>query len=169
MSRTDYYTTLGVNKSAPQDEIKKAYRKLAHLYHPDKKGGDEKKFKEVNEAYQVLSDSKKRAQYDQFGSAGNPFGGGGGPFGGTQGGGFEDIFRNYQRGGQAGGHGGFEDIFDVFGNAFGFGRRRQGTNRGADIQVDLSVSLRDAARGNIKKIEISKDIPCQECLGSGVK
>jgi len=173
----DYYTTLGVSKSASQDEIKKAYRKLAHQHHPDKKNGDEQKFKKVNEAYQILSDPKKRAQYDQFGSSfgsnggpqGNPFGGGGG---------FEDIFRNFrnqQAGGpfnntQGGQTGGFEDIFDIFGDAFGFGQRRSGgTNRGADIQADLMVNLYDVARGSIKKVEIAKDIPCQECRGSGVK
>src|SRR3989344_5601785 len=167
----DYYQTLGVQKGASQDDIKKAYRKLAHQHHPDKKSGDEKKFKEVNEAYQVLSDPKKRTQYDQFGSAG--FGQG---FGGARGGqgfdgfdfsqsGFGDFFRN-QQGGRADFN--VEDIFDVFGDAFGFGQKRARRQAGGeDIQADMNISFRDSARGIRKKVEMTKDTPCQECNGSG--
>src|SRR5487761_496090 len=102
----DYYETLGVKKAANKDEIKKAYRELAHKYHPDKKGGDEQKFKEINEAYQVLSDEKKRAQYDQFGSGFDQAGGGG-----AQGFGFQDF--NF-------GGGNVNDIFEQMGDIFGF-------------------------------------------------
>ncbi len=128
----DYYKVLGVDKKATQDEIKKAYRKLAHQYHPDKAGKEnEAKFKEINEAYQVLSDEQKRQNYDQFGSA--DFGGAGGPGGGR--GGYEDIFNQF--GGSAGGFGGgFGSIFeDLFGAAM------------ANMQVSLEVPLTQALLG----------------------
>ncbi|MDP3954325.1 MAG: molecular chaperone DnaJ [bacterium] len=177
----DYYQTLGVSKGASQDEIKKAYRKLAHQHHPDKKSGDEKEFKKVNEAYQVLSDPKKRAQYDQFGSAG--FGQGFGGAGGGQGfdgfdfsqGGFGDFFRSQQGGPFGGAQGGradfnVEDVFDIFGDAFGFRQGRQRRHaQGDDIHAGMSVSFRDAARGAVKKVELTKDSPCKECEGTGVK
>lgn len=178
----DYYTTLGVPKSASQDEIKKAYRKLAHQHHPDKQGGDEKKFKEINEAYQVLSDPSKRAQYDQFGSV-PPGGFGSQGFGGRGFDGFDFSrgFGGFRQGGPFGGAQGGqefdpEDIFDLFGDIFGggFGRARSaGSQRaqektgGDDIRINLTLSLRDVARGASKKIELSKDVICQECGGSG--
>src|SRR3989344_6306675 len=175
-SATDFYTTLGVPKSASQDEIKKAYRKLAHQHHPDKQGGNDFKFKEINEAYQVLSDPNKRAQYDQFGSV-PPGGFGSKGFGGFGGRGF-DGFDFSQ------GFGGFgrreqefdaEDLFDLFGNAFGgFGRssragRSQERMSGEDIRVNLTLSMREAARGVAKQVELSKDVPCSECGGSGAE
>ena len=130
----DYYNILGVNKSANKDEIKQAFRKLAHEHHPDKKGGNEAKFKEANEAYSVLSDDTKRAQYDRFGSAGPTGGGnagGGNPFGGGGFGGFD--FSGFQQGGH-----GFEfDIGDIFGDFFG--GRQERVKRGRDISVDIDV------------------------------
>jgi len=155
---------------------------MAHKYHPDKKGGDEKKFKEVNEAYQVLSNPQKRSQYDKFGSTFNEGGqpGGGGGFGGFdfRQGDFSDFFRGAQGGQPFGGsqdrqyqNVDFDDIFDMFGDAFGFRQRgsRQQAGRGEDIHVNLSVSFYDIARGGLKKIEIKKDIACKECDGLGAK
>lgn len=143
----DYYKILGVEKGASQDEIKKAFRKMAHKYHPDKKDGDEAKFKEANEAYQILSNPQKRQQYDQFGSAGpggqgfngqNPFGGQGG-FGGFD-------FSGFQQG--SGQH---IDLDDILGSFFGGGRR---TPRGRDIQISVQLSFKDAVFGVEKKISV---------------
>lgn len=156
MAKRDYYSLLNVSRSANADEIKKAYRKLAMQYHPDKNPGDKKaeeKFKEISEAYDVLSDSKKREAYDQFGHAGagaNPFGGAGGPFGGQGGGPYSGGFRSTNMGGDP-----FQDIFgDVFGDIFsgaaGPGRRR--ASRGADLRYTLNVSFEDAAMGAEKTI-----------------
>ena len=153
---TDYYNTLGVSKSASQDDIKKAYRKLAHQHHPDKTGGDEKKFKEINEAYQVLSDDKKRRQYDTFGSAGPQAGGFGGQAGGFDFSGFGGQGINV------------EDIFDMFGSSFG-GQGRSMETRGADIEVELTVTLPEALLGGKKVFEIEKQKVCNICSGSGVK
>jgi molecular chaperone DnaJ len=152
----DYYKLLGVEKSATQDEIKKAFRKLAHKYHPDKEGGDEEKFKQANEAYQVLSDQKKRAQYDQFGSA--AFEGAG--FGGGQGfGGFD--FSGFSNGA------GFEDLGDIFGEMFGGGRSRQRERRGSDIQVDMDITFNESIFGVQKDVELSKINACDRCSGIG--
>lgn len=153
----DYYKILGVEKNASQDEIKKAFRKLAHQHHPDK-GGDEKKFKEASEAYQILSDEKKRAEYDTYGSAG-----GGHGFGGGQGG-----FSGFQGG--FGGQGGFEgvDLNDIFGDFFGGGRREQ-VRRGRDIAVDLEISFSEAVFGVEHKVRITKTSACYTCHGSGAK
>ncbi len=148
----DFYERLGVSKSASQDEIKQAFRKLAHRHHPDKQGGDEAKFKEINEAYQVLSDEKKRAQYDQFGSAAFE-GGQGGPGPGF--GGFDFS-----------GAGGFEDLGDIFGDLFG-GRGRSQTPRGQDIQVDVEVSFRDSVFGTEKTVTVTKPSACERCGGTG--
>src|ERR1035437_9278690 len=143
----DYYKTLGVEKGAGGDEIKKAFRTLAHKYHPDKKGGNADKFKEINEAYSVLSDEKKRAQYDQFGDisgngAGwNPsYGGAEGGFSGADAGGFGDFdFSQFTQGG-FGQNGGFEfDLGDIFGDVFGGGRTRRQTARGRDISIDIEL------------------------------
>lgn len=149
MSKRDYYEVLGVSKSASADEIKRAYRKLARQYHPDVNQDDAtaaEKFKEVTEANEVLSDSQKRARYDQFGhtdpSAG--FGGGGGA---------QDF-------------GGFGDIFDMF---FGGGGRSRGPQRGNDLQYNLQVEFREAAFGVTKEIEIPRSEECQTCKGSGAK
>ena len=135
----DYYKTLGVEKNASQDDIKKAFRKLAHQYHPDKQGGNADKFKEVNEAYSVLSDESKRKQYDTFGSAGP------GGFGGGQGFNPNDFgfdFSGFQQGGF--GQGGVEfDLGDIFGDIFGGGRGSRRAPKGADIQVDIDLTFEE--------------------------
>lgn len=165
MTKKDYYETLGIHKNASQDEIKKAFRKLAHQYHPDKGHGNAEKFKEINEAYSVLSDNTKRAQYDQFGHAGGAFGGNGfnpgqGGFGGFDFNGFQGGFQNGQ---------GFEfDLGDIFGDIFGAsagGRRR--TQRGADITVDLKLSFAESIFGVEKPIVITKNSSCSHCKGTG--
>lgn len=149
----DYYNVLGVSKNASQEEVKKAYREKAHKYHPDKNGGDEAKFKEVNEAYQVLGNAEKRSQYDQFGRT------------------FDD----------AGGHAGFDfsnfggvdfDLGDIFGEFFGgsdkSGRRSGHKNyRGRDIGVTLEILLEEAFRGVVKDIELRKLVRCSRCKGEG--
>lgn len=153
----DYYKTLGVEKNASQDEIKKAFRKLAHKHHPDK-GGDEVKFKEASEAYQVLSDEKKRKEYDTYGSAGPEQGFGGGQggfdFSGFQGGaGFEGVDLN--------------DIFgDIFGGSQGRGAR---VRRGRDISIDLELSFSEAVFGVERKARLTKTAKCETCNGSGAK
>ena len=152
----DHYKTLGVNKTASEADIKSAFRKLAHQHHPDKNGGDDKKFKEINEAYQTLSDKNKRAQYDQFGQSGPQFGGGSsyaGGFGGQAGGfNWEDIMRSASAqgyGGQAGTGGmHFEfngqefDLGDLFGAFAGGGRMRRGRDIGAEVQITFKESIK---------------------------
>ena len=156
----NYYDILGVSKNATQDEIKKAFRKKAHELHPDKKTGDEAKFKEVNEAYQVLSDKQKRSQYDQFGQT---FSGAGSQGGGQQGfGGFD--FSNFNFGGGGQGFGGFEEMF---GDIFGGGQRR--ARRGADIQVDIEIDIFEAAKGVTKTIPLRRKVVCTTCKGTGGK
>jgi molecular chaperone DnaJ len=165
----NYYDILGVSKGATNDEIKKAYRKLAHKHHPDKAGGDEAKFKEINQAYQVLSDDSKRQQYDQFGQtfdgAGRSSGGGGSAGGGF--GGFD--FSGFQGfGGQNGGfefEGGFEDIFaDIFGSSRSAGRRK---SKGQDIQVDIEITFAEMIRGADKEVELYKRVACDHCHAEG--
>lgn len=162
---TDYYYILGVSKGSSDDEIKKAYRKMAHKHHPDKTGGDEKKFKEINEAYQVLSDKSKRQQYDQFGKTFDQGGSGGfssqgGPSGGWDFSGFDF--------GQ--GAGGFEfggtDFEDIFSNVFGGGRSRK-QKRGQDIQVDVEIDFSEMVSGAKRKINLYKSAVCDKCDGSG--
>ena len=164
----DYYKTLGVEKSASEADIKSAFRKLAHQHHPDKNGGDDKKFKEVNEAYQTLSDKQKRAQYDQFGSAGPQFGGGGNPFGGQGGFDFNNFdFSQFQQGG-FGGQGGFEfDLGDLFGGAFGGSRSR--VRRGNDIETQVKITFKEFVFGVEKKITLNKVSECKTCHGNGAK
>ncbi len=156
MSKRDYYEVLGVDKSASEADLKKAYRKLARQYHPDVNPGDkeaEAKFKEINEAYEVLSDPQKRAQYDQFGHA--AFGNGAGEAGGF-GGGFGDF----------GDLGGFGDIFDMFFGGGG-GQRRRGPAKGADLRYNMEVTFEEAAFGVEKDISIPKTESCDKCEGTG--
>lgn len=162
----DYYNILGVGKGASQDEIKKAFRKKAHVYHPDKKGGDEAKFKEVNEAYQVLGNEKKRAQYDQFGSTFEQAQQGGG-FHGFEG--FRD-FSNYSEGFNIN----MDDLGDMFGGigdifGFGGGRGRARQNRGSDLQVALEIEFSEAVFGAEKEIRINKTVQCDRCKGQGAE
>lgn len=157
----DYYKLLGIEKNASAEEIKKSFRALAHKYHPDKQGGDEAKFKEINEAYQVLGDEKKRAQYDQFGSAafdGSAGGGYGG--GGFNGAGFD--FSGFQ-------NAGFEDLGDIFGGMFGGSRGGSRERRGGDIQVDVQLSFQDSVFGVEKEISLTKNVACERCGGNGAE
>lgn len=161
----DYYDILGISRSASDDEIKKAYRKLAHQHHPDKKGGDEAKFKEINEAYQVLSDKAKRSQYDQFGQAFSGAQGGG--FGGQSGQGFGGFnFGNFDfSNASSGGFGPFEDIFsDFFGGSRGDGHARE---RGQDIHVDVEIDFLEMAIGAEKTVHLRKRTVCNACHGTG--
>jgi len=161
----DYYEILAVAKDADGETIKKAYRKLALQYHPDRNGGDkeaEEKFKEATEAYEVLRDADKRAAYDRFGHAGVKRGAGagaGGGFGGQAGGfGFEDALNIFMR--DFGGFGGFEDLF-------GGGGRRGGAQRGKDLQVRLPITLAEVAAGVRKTLKVKALDPCTTCSGSG--
>jgi molecular chaperone DnaJ len=161
MSGKDYYSILGVDKKADKEEIKKAFRTLAHKYHPDKKTGDAEKFKEINEAYSVLSDDGKRAQYDQFGSAGPNQGFGGGQ--GFNGFDFSQFTQGFN-GGQ-----GFEfDFGDIFGDVFGGGRGRQG-KRGRDISVDIELSFEESVFGVERTMLLNKVSKCDACGGSGAE
>jgi molecular chaperone DnaJ len=160
----DYYKILGVEKSASQDEVKKAFRKLAHKYHPDKENGDEAKFKEVNEAYQVLGKPEKRTQYDQFGSTFDQQGGFGGDANWSD-------FMKYARNGSAQGmnfdFGGI-DLGDIFGDMFGFGggRGRRAKRHGEDIQVEMQIEFEGAFAGVKKDIELFKVVKCEHCNGN---
>ena len=166
MSKRDYYEILGVAKGTGKDEIKKAYRKVAMQYHPDRNPGDkaaEEKFKEAAEAYEVLSDDEKRAQYDRFGHAGMSNNGRGFGGGGAQN--MDDIFSQ------------FGDIFgdDVFGNFFGGGGRRGGGGqrnrgtRGSNLRIKLKLNYEEIAKGATKQIKVKKYVPCNTCSGSGAK
>ena len=159
----DYYQILGVAKGATEDEIKKAFRTLAHKYHPDKKGGDEQKFKEASEAYAVLSDKKKRAEYDTYGRTFTGGGAGGAGFGGFDFSNFAQGFEGFGQGGQ-----GVEfDLGDIFGDVFGGGSTR--TRRGRDISMDIELPFRDAIFGTERRVLISKLSLCDTCNGSGAK
>jgi len=156
----DYYQILGVPRNASQDDVKKAYRKLAHQFHPDKTAGNEDKFKEVSEAYQVLGDERRRAQYDRFGSDG--FGSAGPGFGGGPQGGVEWDFSGF---GQD-----FEgvDLCDIFGDMFGFGgAARSRTPRGRDIAIDIELSFKEAAFGVERSVLLRKAAVCASCKGEG--
>ncbi len=165
MAKKDYYELLEVTKSASADELKKAYRKLAIKYHPDKNPGDkeaEEKFKEIAEAYSVLSDPDKKARYDQYGHAGVG-GAAGGGFGGQGGFNMEDIFSN------------FGDIFgdeSPFGSFFGGGRSsggRKAVRKGSDLRIKLKLNLSDIANGVEKKIKVKRYVACKSCSGNGSK
>ena len=161
MAKRDYYEVLGVDKNATEDQIKKAYRKIAIKYHPDRNPGDknaEEKFKEAAEAYDVLHDPQKRQQYDQFGFDGPGMGG----FGGGFSGGFsmDDIFSMF--GDVFGGRGGF--------GGFGGGRSRQPAQfRGADLRLKVKLTLQEIATGSTKKFKVRKDVSCPHCHGSGAE
>ena len=157
MAKKDYYKILGVDKHATEEEIKKAFRKLAHKYHPDKPEGNEEKFKEINEAYQVLSNKEKRAQYDQFGSAG------------PNGAGFD--FSQFQQGAGGFDFSGF-DFGDIFGGGFSqqsTGYRTRGVQRGEDVQVRVSIPLKEAVLGTTKKIKVKRTVLCDHCKGTGAE
>ena len=167
MAKRDYYEVLGVDKSASAEEIKKAYRKMAIKYHPDKNPGDkeaEEKFKEAAEAYSVLSDADKEARYDQFGHAGVE--GSGPDFSGGFGN-LNDILNDLFGGAFGGGFGGFSG----FGGGFGGqrGQRQQRVYRGRDIRVRVKLTLEEIAKGVEKEISIEKNVPCSECGGKGAK
>lgn len=149
----DYYQVLGVERTASADDIKRAFRKLAHEHHPDK-GGDEAKFKEVNEAYQVLSDTEKRGRYDQFGSAEGPQGFGG--FGGGQG------FGGFQGGN-------FEDLGDIFGSFFGGGGGGSRQQRGADLETTVRLAFKEAVFGVTKEFSLYRSSNCSRCSGNGAE
>jgi len=154
----DYYKILGVPKNSSQEEIKKAYYKLAHLYHPDKKGGDEAKFKEINEAYQILSNKEKRAQYDKFGTT---FGNNNQAQGGFSGFNWEDFSRGFE---------GIEDIFDIFGDSFaGFRQKEQDLRQGSDIEIEIEIPLESVLKDQQKEIKINKNVRCSRCEGSGAE
>lgn len=163
-TKRDYYEILGVQKGASQDEIKKAYRKVAMQFHPDRNPGDkaaEEKFKEAAEAYEVLSDADKRAQYDRFGHAGVQ--GNGRGFGGGNGN-MEDIFSQ------------FGDIFgdDIFGSFFGGGGGRRGGQRmrgvrGSNLRIKIKLTYEEIAKGVTKQVKVKKHVPCNTCHGSGAK
>ena len=156
----NHYETLGVSKDASQDKIKKAYKKLAKKYHPDlnQDEGSEEQFKKINEAYQVLGDEKKRAQYDQFGHETYQQGKRSGGF--DQGG-----YSGYD---QTGGFGGFEDIFNEFFGG-GFGGRQQGQQRGRDLQATVHITLKEAYTGVEREIELDKYDACTNCAGTGAE
>jgi molecular chaperone DnaJ len=166
----DYYNILGVDKTAKKDEIKKAFYKLAHKYHPDKKGGNETKFKEVNEAYQVLSDDAKRSKYDQFGAGYQHMGGGHSGYQQSGFGGFD--FSNFGGGFQNQGvEFDFGNLNDIFSDFFTGGEKtgRRQTRRGRDISTELQISFSDAVFGTNRKILITKTSVCLICKGSGAK
>lgn len=158
MAKRDYYETLGIDRNAADDEIKKAFRKLARQYHPDLQHGEqpkktaEEKFKEINEAYEVLSDQEKRRRYDMFGHAGGQQGFGGGPEG-------FDF-----------GRGGFGDVFnDIFEDFFGAGRSGQRAERGSDLQYNLELSFEESVYGKEATLKIPRAEPCTDCKGTGAR
>lgn len=159
----DFYKILGVKKDATEDDIKKAYRKLAHQFHPDKQGGNEAKFKEVSEAYQILSNKEKRAMYDRFGrvdgasSGGSPFGAGGWP-------GFGDF--NVEFGFGADGFGDASDVFDAFFEGLGL-RRRKTYQRGGDVEIMQEIILEEAFSGVKKTVKYDTFVNCKQCEGVG--
>lgn len=161
MATKDYYNLLGVEKSASKDDIKKAFYKLAAKYHPDKKGGDEAKFKEINEAYQTLSDEKKRKEYDTYGQTFNGAGPQGGGYGGGFGGFNQSDFADMQFD--------FGDLGDIFGDMFGGGMGAQRQKRGRDISLEIDVPFSEAIFGTERNVLLTKVATCVTCTGSGAK
>jgi molecular chaperone DnaJ len=171
MAKEDYYELLGVAKGASEEDLKKAYRKKAVQYHPDKNPGNkeaEETFKKISEAYEVLKDPQKRAAYDRYGHAAFQQGGVGQRGAGGAGGGFHDPFDIFREvfGGAGGGGGGGGGIFEEF---FGGGGRSDGGRDGSDLRYDLEITLEDAARGVEKEISFRKAVTCEHCDGSGAE
>ncbi len=159
MSGKDYYQILGIDRKADKEEIKQAFRKLAHKHHPDKQGGDEERFKEISEAYSVLSNEKKRAEYDAYGRV---FSEGSGQGAGAQGFDFSQAgegFQNFD----------FSDIFGEFGDLFGGAGAREKTRRGRDIAIDVQISFKESVFGTERKVLLTKTAQCRTCEGSGAK
>lgn len=162
MAKRDYYEVLGVTKGASADEIKKAFRRLAVQYHPDKEGGDEAKFKEINEAYEVLKDSSKRQRYDQFGHAGVGGGASGGnPFEGFSGFGGQGQNINFDFGDLG--------LGDIFGSFFGGGQQRQRQNRGNDVETTVEIDFEQAVFGTETELSLNLNDTCEHCKGSTVE
>lgn len=167
MAKRDYYEVLGVSKDASEDEIKKAYRKIAIKYHPDRNPGNkeaEEKFKEAAEAYDVLHDSQKRQQYDQFGFSGPAGSGGFGGFSSAGGFSMDDIFSMF--GDVFGGRSGFGGFG---GSGFGGGQHRPAQHRGSDLRLKVKLSLQEISTGVTKKFKVKRDIPCNHCHGTGAE
>jgi len=166
----DYYKILGVPRDASQEEIKRAFHRLAHKYHPDK-GGDEKKFKEINEAYQVLSDPKKRAQYDRFGQTFEQAGASGASWAG--GFDFSSIWEDFgEKFSQTTRSFDFDDLEDIFEEMFGFGvrtKKPKDIRRGRDIQIDVKIDLEDVLKSKRIKFNIEKFVKCHRCQGTGAE
>lgn len=165
MSKRDYYEILGIAKGASEDEIKKAYRKLAVKFHPDKEGGDEAKFKELGEAYEVLKDSSKRQRYDQFGHAG---------VGGSSGGGSGNPFEGFSNFGGQGAQGfnfdfGDGGLGDIFGSFFGGGGQNHRTQRGRDVETQVNLSFEEAIFGKELKLSLNLEDTCSHCKGDTVE
>jgi molecular chaperone DnaJ len=172
-TKRDYYEVLGINKNASEADIKKAFRKLARKYHPDVNPGDktaEQKFKEMNEAYEVLSDPKKREQYDQFGHA--AFGGGYGPGPGPGAGGGFSGFEGFRPGGGGAEYyrsGNVEGFEDIFGTIFGERVRPRGPAKGEDITYSVEVDLEDAIFGKTMQVDLKREVTCSTCAGTGAQ
>ncbi len=164
----DYYEILGITKDASQEDVKKAFRKLAHEHHPDKGNGNADKFKEISEAYQTLSKPEKRKQYDQFGQSFNGASGGAGGFN------YQDFARANQGGGNPFGGGNvnfdFGDMGDIFGSFFGGGGNGQSrSSKGSDVQIELSIDFEDSVFGVEKEIDLQKRVLCDHCSGNGAE
>ena len=165
MTKRDYYEVLGIGKSASADEIKKAFRKAAVKHHPDKEGGDETKFKEINEAYEVLKDQQKRQRYDQFGHAGvggssGGGGGGGNPFEGFGGFGGQNVHFDFGDGG----------LGDMFGQFFGGGQQQQhGPRRGRDVETSMTLTFDEAVFGVERDVSLDMEVECEHCKGTTVE
>lgn len=162
--KKDYYAILGVTKSASEDEIKKAFRKLAHQYHPDKQGGSEEKFKEANEAYQVLSDAEKRKKYDQFGADYDRYASHAGHS-------WEDFARQSGFGFNGGVEFDLGDLGDMVGEMFGFGGRRHANrpSHGQHLQLEMTIDFREAVFGATKDVRITRQTVCGTCSGNGAE
>lgn len=161
MAKRDYYEALGVGKDASADEIKKAFRRLAVLHHPDKEGGNETKFKEINEAYEVLKDSEKRKRYDQFGHAGVGGASGSPGAGGFDFSGFQGQNINFDFGDMG--------LGDIFGSFFGGGQKQQRSRRGRDIETVIDLTFEEAVFGVEKALKLNIEAQCEHCKGSGAE